>query len=144
MSKSDLGTVLWYRLVKKAVNERADIKETIQALLLKALGASASASPWHAVLSKGAFSIEVLRLVHGRKHGTVGLGMYQLALVPAVPAGESMSAELAETMEAVKANMTAGGKAEDGPRYFTIAMKRAVEADRREEGEAVESDRRGR
>jgi hypothetical protein len=113
VSKNDLETALWYRLVKKAVSERADIKDTIQALLLKALGASAASSPWHSVISKGSFSLEVL--VHERKHSTVGLAMYQLAIVPSA---ESMTSELAETMGTVKASMTKG---QDGaPQYFTM------------------------
>jgi hypothetical protein len=113
VSKNDLETALWYRLVKKAVNERADIKESIQGLLLKALGTTVSASsPWHDVIAKGSFSLEVL--VHERKHSTVGLAMYQL---PIVPAAESMTPELAETMGAIKANMTKG---QEAPQYFTM------------------------
>jgi len=134
VSKNDLETVLLYRLVKKAVNGRADIKETIRALLLKSLEASASpasaspasaspasaspasaspASAWYAVLSKGDYTLEVL--LHERKSSTVGLGMYQLAIVPAT---ESMTPELAETMVLIKTNMTKG--AGSVARYFTM------------------------
>jgi hypothetical protein len=117
VNKNDLKTVLWYRLAKKAVNERADIKESIRALLLKSLEESGSGpeSPWHAVLSKGDFTLDVL--IHERKASTVGLVMYQLALVVA---RESMTPELAETMATVKRNMTAGYKPGEGPRYFTM------------------------
>jgi hypothetical protein len=116
VSKNDLETVLWYRLVTKAVNERADIKDTIQAALLKALGVGSTASPWYAVISKGTFSVVVL--VHVRKHSTVGLAMYQLAIVPSAESMSGSSPELAETMGAIKANMTAG---QDGaPQYFTL------------------------
>jgi hypothetical protein len=112
-----------YRLAKKAVNERADIKESIRALLLKSLEASgvsgpARQSPWGAVLSKGSdFTLDVF--IHERKSSTAGLVMYQLALVPAA---ESMTPELAETMAAVKRNMTAGSKSGAGSqaRYFTM------------------------
>jgi hypothetical protein len=119
VNKNDLKTIMWYRLAKKAVNERADIKESIRALLLKALeesGASGPESPWHAVLSKGSFALDVL--IHERKSSTVGLAMYQLALVAAA---ESMTAELAATMATVKTNMTAGSKSgTSAARYFTM------------------------
>jgi hypothetical protein len=120
VSKNDLETVLWYRLVTKAVNERADIKATIQAALLKALcvGASATVSPWRAVISKGSFSVVVL--VNKRKHSTVGLAMYQLALVPSAESMSGSSPELAETMGAIKANMTEGQDAAGAPQYFTL------------------------
>ena len=111
VNKNDLETVLLYRLVKKAVNGRADIKETIRALLLKSLEASASA--WHAVLSKGDYTLEVL--LRERESSTVGLGMYQLAIVPAT---ESMTPELAETMALIKTNMTKG--VGSVARYFTM------------------------
>ena len=115
VSKNDLETILLYRLVKSAVNGRADIKETIRALLLKSLEAS-RASAWHAVLSKGDYTLEVL--LHERKSSTVGLGMYQLAIVPAT---ESMTPELAETMALIKTNMTEGsGSVARGARYFTM------------------------
>jgi hypothetical protein len=121
VNKNDLKTIMWYRLAKKAVNERADIKESIRALLLKSLegpasgvsGASGPESPWHAVLSKGDFTLDVF--IHERKSSTAGLVMYQLALVPAA---ESMTQELAETMAAVKTNMTAGSGSQ--ARYFTM------------------------
>ena len=119
VSKNDLETILLYRRVKSAVNGRADIKETIRALLLKSLEASASpasaspVSPWHAVLSKGDYTLEVL--LHERKSSTVGLGMYQLAIVPAT---ESMTPELAETMVLIKTNMTEGSGSV--ARYFTM------------------------
>jgi len=119
VSENDLKTLMWYRLAKKAVNERADIKETIRALLLKSLEESGSGpeSPWHALLSKGSFALDVF--IHERKSSTVGLAMYQLALVPAA---ESMTPELAETMATVKTNMTAGSKSGAGSvaRYFTM------------------------
>ena len=120
VSKNDLETALWYRLVKKAVSERADIKESIQGLLLKALGVGETttagpSAPWHDVIAKGSFSLEVL--VHERKHSTVGLAMYQLAIVPAA---ESMTPELAATMGAIKANMTKGQDAAEAPQYFTM------------------------
>jgi hypothetical protein len=119
VSKNDLETVLWYRLVKKAVSERADIKATIQAALLKALGeAAGTASPWHDVIAKGSFSLEVL--VHERKHSAVGLAMYQLAIVPAAESMSGSSPALAATMGAIKANMTAGWDAAEGPQYFTL------------------------
>jgi len=111
VNKNDLETALLYRLVKKAVNGRADIKETIRALLLKSLEASASA--WHAVLSKGDYTLEVL--LRERESSTVGLGMYQLAIVPAT---ESMTPELAETMALIKTNMTKG--VGSVARYFTM------------------------
>jgi hypothetical protein len=123
VNKNDLKTIMWYRLAKKAVNERADIKETIRALLLKSLeasgasGASGAESPWHAVLSKGSscldFALDVF--IHERKSSTVGLAMYQLALVPTA---ESMTQDLAETMATVKTNMTAGSGSQ--ARYFTM------------------------
>jgi hypothetical protein len=119
VSKNDLKTIMWYRLAKKAVNERADIKESIRALLLKSLeasgasGASGPASPWHAVLSKGTFTLDVF--IHERKSSTAGLVMYQLALVPTA---ESMTPELAEAMTTVKTNMTAGSGSQ--ARYFTM------------------------
>ena len=126
VNKNDLKTIMWYRLAKKAVNERADIKESIRALLLKSLegpasgasGASGPArqSPWHAVLSAGNFTLDVF--IHERKSSTAGLVMYQLALVPTSPAAESMTQELAETMAAVKTNMTAGSGSQ--ARYFTM------------------------
>jgi hypothetical protein len=69
------------------------------------------------VLSKGDFTLDVL--IHERKASTVGLVMYQLALVVA---RESMTPELAETMATVKRNMTAGSKSGAGSqaRYFTM------------------------
>jgi hypothetical protein len=99
------------------VNERADIKESIRALLLKSLEESGSGpeSPWHAVLSNGDFDLGVL--IHGRKFSATGLVMYQL---PLVVARESMTPELAETMATVKRNMTAGYKPGEGARYFTM------------------------
>jgi hypothetical protein len=125
VNKNDLKTIMWYRLAKKAVNERADIKESIRALLLKSLegpasgaggaGGAARQSPWHAVLSKGDFTLDVF--IHERKSSTVGLAMYQLALVATSPAAESMTAELAETMAKIKTNMTNGTSA---ARYFTM------------------------
>ncbi len=132
VNKNDLKTIMWYRLARKAVNERADIKESIRALLLKSLEASGSGperqSPWHAVLSKGssclAFTLDVF--IHERKSSTAGLVcklvMYQLALVATSPAPESMTPELAETMAAVKTSMTAGSKSGAGSqaRYFTM------------------------
>jgi hypothetical protein len=51
--------------------------------------------------------------------------MYQLAIVADA---ESMTAELAETFTEIKANMTAGAKVGEAPRYFTLAMKRADES----------------
>lgn len=133
VSKNDLETALWYRLVKKAVSERADIKATIQGLLLKALGVgetttvsagpkAATTSPWHDVIAKGTFSLEVL--VHERKHSTVGLAMYQLAIVPSVESMSGSSPELAETMGAIKANMTKGQDAAEAPQYFTMGGSR--------------------
>ncbi len=120
VNKNDLKTIMWYRLAKKAVNERADIKESIRALLLKSLeesagGASGAArqSPWHAVLSAGNFTLDVF--IHERKSSTAGLVMYQLALVPTA---ESMTPELAETLATVKTNMTAGSGSQ--ARYFTM------------------------
>jgi hypothetical protein len=157
VNKNDLKTIMWYRLAKKAVNERADIKESIRALLLKSLeeaasgasGASGPASPWHAVLSNGDFDLDVF--IHGRKSSTVGLVTYQL---PLVVARESMTPELAETMATVKKNMTAGSKSGAGPqaRYFTmrergssagislavLAAAPAVKRKASEEGEDVE------
>jgi hypothetical protein len=65
------------------------------------------------VLSKGDFTLDVF--IHERKSSTAGLVMYQLALVPAA---ESMTQELAETMAAVKTNMTAGSGSQ--ARYFTM------------------------
>ncbi len=126
VNKNDLKTVLWYRLAKKAVNERADIKESIRALLLKALEASGASgparqSPWHAVLSAGNFTLDVF--IHGREFSATGLVMYQL---PLVVARESMTPELAETMATVKASMTAGSKAGEGPRYFTMWERDSV------------------
>ena len=144
VNKNDLKTIMWYRLAKKAVNERADIKESIRALLLKSLeasgasGASGPESPWHAVLSKGTscsdFTLDVF--IHERKSSTVGLAMYQLALVPTA---ESMTAELAETMATVKKNMTAGAKAGEAARYFTLAMKRES-GEQRESGEPADEE----
>ncbi len=119
VNKNDLKTIMWYRLVKKAV-KRPDIKESIRVLLLKALeasGASGPESPWHAVLSAGNFDLDVF--IHERKSSTVGLVMYQL---PLVVARESMTPELAETMATVKTNMTGGSKSGAGSqaRYFTM------------------------
>jgi hypothetical protein len=151
VNKNDLKTIMWYRLVKKAVNERADIKETIRALLLKSLeeaasGASGFESPWHAVLSAGNFDLGVF--IHGREWSTAGLVMYQL---PLVVARESMTPELAETMAKIKTNMTNGTSA---ARYFTmwerkssgislavlavLAAAPAVKRKASEEGEDVE------
>jgi hypothetical protein len=110
VNKNDLKTIMWYRLAKKAVNERADIKESIRALLLKSL--EGPASPWHAVLSAGNFTLDVF--IHERKSSTVGLVTYQL---PLVVAREAMTAELAETMAKIKTNMTNGTSA---ARYFTM------------------------
>jgi hypothetical protein len=114
VNKNDLKTIMWYRLAKKAVNERADIKETIRALLLKSL--EGPASPWHAVLSAGSFTLDVF--IHERKSSTVGLVMYQLALVPTAESMSGSSPELAETMATVKTNMTAGSGSQ--ARYFTM------------------------
>jgi hypothetical protein len=153
VSKNEFKTIMWYRLVKKAVKERADIKESIRALLLKALeesgasGASGPASPWHAVLSNGDFDLDVF--IHARKFSATGLVMYQL---PLVVARESMTPELAETMATVKTSMTAGSKPGEGPRYFTmrergssagislavLAAAPAVKRKASEEGEDVE------
>jgi hypothetical protein len=168
VNKKDIKTLMWYRLAKKAVNERADIKESVRALLLKSLeasGVSGPESPWHAVLSAGNFTLDVF--IHERKSSTAGLVMYQLALVAAAESMSCISPELAETMATVKRNMTAGSKSGEGPvapRYFTMrgressgislavvaaapAVKRKAseggsapgEADRREEGEAGEA-----
>jgi hypothetical protein len=127
VSKNEFKTIMWYRLVKKAVKERADIKESIRALLLKALeesgasGASGPASPWHAVLSNGDFDLDVF--IHARKFSATGLVMYQL---PLVVARESMTPELAETMATVKTSMTAGSKPGEGPRYFTMRERGSI------------------
>ena len=154
VNKNDLKTIMWYRLAKKAVNERADIKESIRALLLKALegpasgasgaGGAARQSPWPAVLSAGDFTLDVF--IHERKSSTAGLVMYQLALVPAA---ESMTAELAETMAKIKTNMTNGTSA---ARYFTmwerkssgisLAVLAAAPAVKRKASESCE-DRKG-
>jgi hypothetical protein len=143
VNKNDLKTIMWYRLAKKAVNERADIKESIRALLLKSLEASGAVSPWHAVLSKGDFTLDVF--IHERKSSTVGLAMYQLALVPAA---ESMTPALVETMGTVKTNMTAGPG--EAARYFTMWEREssgriglAAPAVKRKASEAVEAAEEG-
>jgi hypothetical protein len=118
VDKKSEVTVGLYRLVGQKVNECAEIKAHIQTLMLKALEASA-AGALHAVIAKGSY--ELVPLVHKLKHRTVGLAMYQLAIVADA---ESMTAELAETFSTIKVNMMAGSKACEAPRYFTLAMKR--------------------
>jgi hypothetical protein len=110
-------TVGLYRLVGEKVNECAEIKAHIQTLMLKALEARAG-SALHALIAKGTY--KVVPLVHKLKDRTAGLAMYQLAIVADA---ESMSPELAETFTEIKVNMTAGSKAGEAPRYFTLAMK---------------------
>jgi len=122
VNKNDLKTIMWYRLVKKAV-KRPDIKESIRVLLLKALeesGASGFESPWHAVLSAGNFDLDVF--IHGREWSATGLVMYQLPLVVPRESMSGISPALAETMATVKRNMTAGSKSGAGSqaRYFTM------------------------
>ena len=127
-----------YRLLNEAVNERADVKEHLRTILLDRVGAT---SPWHAVISEDKY--KVVALGHVQEDGASGYVLYQLAIVAAA---ESMSPELAETMAAIKANMTAGSKAGEAPRYFTIAGKRAEEADRREaerQGDEPEDEEMG-
>jgi hypothetical protein len=151
VNKNDLKTIMWYRLAKKAVNERADIKESIRALLLKSLEGPARQSPWHAVLSAGNFTLDVF--IHERKSSTAGLVMYQLALVPTSPAAESMTQELAETMAAVKTNMTNGTSAaryftmweRDSSRSISLAVLAAAPAVKRKASEPCETgeDRKG-
>jgi hypothetical protein len=123
-------TVGLYRLVGEKVNECAEIKAHIQTLMLKALEARAgsAAAALHALIAKGTY--KVVMLVHKLKHRTAGLAMYQLAIVADA---ESMSPELAETFTEIKVNMTAGSKAGEAPRYFTLAMKS-------ESGESGEPD----
>ena len=124
VGKNSDATVGLYRLVGQEVNERAEIKAHIRTLMLEALEASASpASALHAVISEGSYKFVLL--VHKLKHRAAGLAMYQLALVADADSMSGSSAELAETMTTIKANMTAGSKVGEAPRYFTIGVKRA-------------------
>ncbi len=137
-------TVGLYRLVGEKVNECAEIKAHIQTLMLKALEASASrASPLHALIAKGTY--KVVMLVHKLKHRTAGLAMYQLAIVADAESMSGSSAELAETFSTIKVNMTAGAKAGEAPRYFTLAMKResGESGTERQGDEAPGSERQG-
>ena len=141
VSKSDLATVTlgWYSLVKKAVNESAEIKEHLQKLLLKALEALGAlgpeSGPWHAVISGTNSNYEYGVLLHER--GTTGLAMYQLAIKVARGA---MTREIAETMAAVnlRASMTKDNVAGEAPHYFTmpIGMKRKSSSSGEESGES--------
>ena len=134
-------TVGLYRLVGEKVNECAEIKAHIQTLMLKALEASAAAA-LHALIAKGSY--ELVPLVHKLKHRTAGLAMYQLAIVADAESMSGSSAELAETFTEIKANMTAGSKPGEAPRYFTLAMKRADESgEQRERGEPDDEEMGG-
>jgi hypothetical protein len=110
--------------------------------MLKALEARAG-SALHALIAKGTY--KVVMLVHKLKDRTAGLAMYQLAIVADAESMSGSSAELAETFSTIKVNMTAGAKAGEAPRYFTLAMKResGESGTERQGDEAPGSERQG-
>jgi hypothetical protein len=113
VNKKFAATTGWYRMLNEAVNNRPDVKAYLRELLLGRFGAT---SPWYEALSAGKY--KVVTLGHVQEHGASGFVLYQLATV--VDEG-MMTAELADKMAKIKANMTAGAKAGEAPRYFTIS-----------------------
>jgi hypothetical protein len=112
MNKNHSATTGLYHLLDDAVNTRPEIKEHLSAMLLKRVG---STSPWHKPLSTGDFQTVPL----GHKLGTLGVLLYQLAIVP-----DSMTPELQRTMAVITATMTKAAKPEADPSYFTVGAKR--------------------
>jgi hypothetical protein len=113
VNKKFAATTDRYRLLNAAVNYDPDVKAHLRELLLGRFGAT---SPWHEALSAGKY--KVVPIGHVQEHGASGFVLYQLATV--VDEG-MMTAELADKMAKIKANMTAGAKAGEAPRYFTIS-----------------------
>ena len=113
VNKKFAATTGWYRMLNEAVNNRPDVKAYLRELLLGRFGAT---SPWYEALSAGKY--KVVTLGHVQEHGASGFVLYQLATV--VDEG-MMTAELADKMAKIMANMTAGAKAGEAPRYFTIS-----------------------
>jgi hypothetical protein len=113
VNKKFAATTDRYRLLNAAVNYDPDVKAYLRELLLGRFGVT---SPWHEALSAGKY--KVVTLGHVQEHGASGFVLYQLATV----VDECMiTAELADKMAKIMANMTAGAKAGEAPRYFTIS-----------------------
>ena len=91
------ATVGFYRALYDAVSTRPDIVAHIRAILLDVPGIGAT--PWHRVLSDGAFTM--VPLVKVPSEATTGLAVNQLAIVPT-----AMTPELASAMAAIVASMT--------------------------------------